>query len=33
MVNRWVKKTVELRVEGRIRERTSEMLTEFSRKP
>jgi hypothetical protein len=32
-VNRWVKRTVELRVEGRVRERTSDTLVEYSRKP
>ncbi len=32
-VNRWVKSTYELRVEGRVRDSTVEELTQYSRKP
>jgi hypothetical protein len=32
-INRWVKKTFEVRFEGRVRDSTVEELTEYSRKP
>lgn len=32
-VNRWVRKKVEFRIEGRLREAITEELTEYARKP